>query len=148
MKAAIGTVIHATMRPQDLLPAFLGVLRDVTGAGPEYMQVTQALPAHPFEDDDAEWWTTTAPDIVDELVDLLGEHAPEYCYFGAHPGDGSDYGYWPDFEVMDMDIHDGALKKVDDIPDADGTYILINDHGNMTLGAVYNGVWHEIWAIV
>lgn len=95
-----GTVIHGTMRTQDLIPAFLDVAQKI--APVEYAQMVSAIPAYAFEDDDAEWWTSDeAHYMLEELFDLLDRCAPEGCYFGAHEGDGSDYGFW---EVPDSDF--------------------------------------------
>lgn len=81
----------APMRTQDLIPAFMDVVRDT----PEYVQVMDAVPAHAKEDKDAEWWNSDeAAGLLESLFDTLDSHSPEGHYFGAHPGDGSDYGFW------------------------------------------------------
>ena len=105
--AEIGTVIHGTMRPEDLIPAFLetldmlreeatledgadapnvvavyGRMDDELGA----MERRMSAPGY-FESEDAGW-------DLEFLFDALNDYAPPYCYFGAHPGDGSDYGFW------------------------------------------------------
>lgn len=84
---------HGTMRRQDLIPVFLNVIRET----PEYIQYMAAdiPPAHANEDDQADWWDSEeAMELLDELFTILDNYAPGGYYFGAHPGDGSDYGYW------------------------------------------------------
>ncbi len=86
------TVIRATLRPQDLIPAFLDVIKDT----PEYVQVMNFVPAYAYEDDDAEWWESEdcASFLNESLFDTLNDYAPDGYYFGSHEGDGSDFGYW------------------------------------------------------
>lgn len=44
---------------------------------------------------EGDYWTEQANDDAFELFDILDSIAPEGCYFGAHEGDGSCYGFWP-----------------------------------------------------
>ncbi|MEO5047005.1 hypothetical protein ABH029_25870 [Bacteroides thetaiotaomicron] len=70
---------------------FMDVIRDT----PEYVQVMDAVPAHAMEDKDAEWWNSDdAAGLLESLFDTLDSCSPEDYYFGAHPGNGSDYGFW------------------------------------------------------
>lgn len=79
------------MRPQDLIPVFMDVLRDT----PEYVQLMHSIPAHASEDDNDDWWRSEeAALLLESLFDTLDSYAPEGHYFGTHPGDGSDYAYW------------------------------------------------------
>lgn len=87
----IGSVISATLREQDLIPAFEGVL-DI--AGVEYDRppaVDKLLLDQKLTDAESE---EVASYLHETLIDLLNGIAPEGTYFGSHPGDGSDFGFW------------------------------------------------------
>lgn len=93
-----GTVSHGTMQEQDLISAFFPVLSDLAPEAsarlaPDSVLVMAAL--HMGE-----------PSLIDvgefmaELFDAMDSAAPDGYRFGAHEGDGSDYGYW-EVEVED-----------------------------------------------
>ena len=95
----IGSVSHGTMRNEDLIPDFLWELDRVdtaraNGIREDYADILDAM-----NDDDFDVFTDdmqdAASDLVNTLFDALNEYCPDDCYFGAHPGDGSDYGCWP-----------------------------------------------------
>lgn len=96
-----GTVSEGTMRPQDLLPAIMDVLKEYH---PEAYQLVISTIFSEFDatyielcgDKDHPVWTfETMSWIINEVAwDAMNEIAPVGYYFGAHPGDGVDYGFW------------------------------------------------------
>lgn len=104
----VGTVIHGTMRPQDLIAAMLDNLATIaTGErfGFDHKHASAAqeafldcVPAWVQDDGDAcDWWDSDeAAELVCALGSTLDECSPEGFRFGAHVGDGSDFGYWSD----------------------------------------------------
>ena len=131
----LGTVIRATHQPRDLIPAFLDRLSEF---GIKM---------------DKGWGNSdTTTELVIDLMDLLNEWAPPYCYFGAHYGDGSDFGFWPDHDSIEESIFDGTLLRVDDlseIPDKySGDVVYINCHHNVTMGVSRNGEFEASWSMV
>lgn len=103
------TVIRATHRTQDLIPAFLDVIKDT----PEYVQVLPNIPAYAMDDTRSEWWDSEeAVYLLEELFDTINAYAPEGYYFGAHPGDGSDFGFWVEEKYeKNFDEFFNTLKK-------------------------------------
>ena len=95
-----GSLIHGTMRYCDLVPVFLRALRDTL----EYKQfmleckrvkklrVVIEVKASEW---DERWSSREMNYLVEDLIDTLDKYTPDGYYFGCHPGDGSDYGYWP-----------------------------------------------------
>ena len=160
-KVQIGTNIGGTLRPQDLVPAFLDTLKrclaidhteDQHGRlildAPMTMAVggIMARLDHKWRDASglAYFESEHCQEDIEFLSDALNEYAPVGCYFGTHPGDGSDFGFWPC-----EDLHD-ALMNQDVLhvgpKDTRPEYIMeTNDHGNVTM---YRVELVEEWSCV
>jgi len=96
--AETGSVSSATMRAEDLIPAFLDVL-EACGhpQAPAIREEVNSLAMTDPEGFCGPYFadTETASYILNEEIwDAMQDIAPEGCYFGAHPGDGADYGFW------------------------------------------------------
>lgn len=90
------TVIEGTFRPEDLLPVFLDVLKNT----PECTELNKLIPTYAWEDDDAEYWESDECMLLinEDVFDILNQYAPEGYFFGSHPGNGSDFGFWKNEE--------------------------------------------------
>lgn len=101
MTIYLGTVSHGTMRTPDLLNSFADELDRLIAVGTAPKEKadtisTARMYARKYNelvmsqsDSDA------AQEYLDGMFDYFNTLAPEGVYFGAHPGDGSDYGFWP-----------------------------------------------------
>jgi hypothetical protein len=122
-------VSAGTLRAQDLIPAFLNVLREVHPEGYQQAMIPACgfamVPAHALEDEDAEWWGKEASHVLEHLFDVLNEHSPEGFTFGAHEGDGACFGYWPIADDL-LDSHSYDWPPSD--PDAASDWA--SDHSN------------------
>lgn len=90
-----GTISHGTHRPEDLIPAFMSVLEDLD------RKRYRALCYH-YPEDIAHPETSDGYFLNEILFDALDVCAPDGCYFGAHPGDGADFGFWEDKDGLDF----------------------------------------------
>jgi len=146
LPASIGSISHATLRDEDLIESFHSELEWQLRRNGAFF----ALPENFGERDklnsllgevqdccyDAEGNFNADCDasyFIEDLSDALGQFSPPYCYFGTHPGDGSDFGFWPDYclieELPCVEDSDGAISLGEDCRS-------VNDHGNTT---VYSG---------
>lgn len=122
--AHAGTVSHGTMRPEDLIPAFLDVLRELAPErAADFERTHLVVPVDGLEDEEQ-------AEALDELFTLLDNAAPEGYTFGSHEGDGSDYGFWPSYDAIMESIsvrhHDaimGLLRRVRDELRSEGFYV-------------------------
>ena len=153
MKGTIGSVSHGTMLERDLIPTFADLLDELDSDGEHYRLILDARHIDPddYEEREDLGLVEEISGVLEDLFNALEEYAPDFCYFGSHEGDGSDYGFWPCWEQIDEEAENGNLIKVEDladIPDGHtGQVLVINDHGNATL---YNPVteWKEVWSVV
>ena len=106
-----GTISHGTMRDVDLLDSFSSALEHLSTSNYEYQKYKDIIkearryrnflikhedklykPYHKKMRDSI--FETVSYLINEDLFDALNEFAPPNHYFGSHPGDGSDYGFW------------------------------------------------------
>ena len=157
----LGTVSEGTLRTEDLLPVFANIIKSLSDE-PHFEQLA--------------WLAIEVPDddTVDALIDALNELCPPFVYFGAHPGDGADFGFWPDHDGLQdalrtstdsycFDCHHwpeehgtGFHAEICDCPEycadseeqylpEDNLIVHVNDHGNVT---VMDMDRNELWSCV
>lgn len=93
-----GTIIAGTMRMSDLIPALMDYIKAHGSA--EYAQLVAnncVVPAFVMDEgQDSDWWSSEdAGALYNQLCEAMDLLAPAGYYFGSHPDDGADYGYWP-----------------------------------------------------
>lgn len=100
-----GTVSHGTMREQDLIEPFMEVLRKLDPETAADMEDDARRYLNALDgtyDKDPEYTDAEVEELREQyagwfmadLFDALDGSAPEGWSFGAHEGDGSDYGFW------------------------------------------------------
>ncbi len=165
--AKIGSISHGTLRPEDLLSTFISKLESLMLINGEYFSSPlnfserdrlsnligegqdcfseDGNEIEPEKEEDAQYL------INESLFDALDCFAPSFCYFGTHPGDGSDFGFWPmDAERVKESI-EFASSEDQEYPDDDfrGEWLHINERGNCTLYVRgEDGKDVEIWSLV
>jgi len=147
MNAQIGSISHGTMRPEDIIPIFADELARLDKAKVYSELIKEAMN---IDWDYIDWnnYNDNIPFIVDSLSEALNSFTPPYCYFGAHPGDGSDYGFWP-LEDIQEDFDGLKVSDISEVPKKyNGEVLHINDHSNVTLYSCKKGKLKEIWSFV
>ena len=164
----MGSISSGTMRPEDLIPAFLAELEWHSGKTRQSPVSAKSRAAHrrlvreigKRMEADGYYESEDVDSDLESLFDALGEYAAPYFYFGAHPGDGADYGFWLS-ESWDEDFIDDAdgltrddnvsSLKVSDLADVPkwfrGEVAIVTDHGNVTLGVQTSRGFREIWRV-
>lgn len=145
----IGSISSGTMRPEDLIPTFLWELCQQRPLKREHGKLATVI-QHCINRDPAYYYDSE--DAVQDLLALfnaLDFYSLPYFYFGAHPGDGADYGWWlpEDWEDQFDGLQVGDLAA--EVPKGyTGEVLHVNDHGDMTLYRASRGRLTELWGIV
>ena len=134
-KIHIGTLIHGTLRNEDLLDAFGSELSRIAPTHEYAGEAAKLLesPAIDFENE-------AGSELVNLLIDALNEYALPHTYFGSIEGDGSDFGFWPvpeSFEDCEHIQSAAYANGAGEFVDQDcNVFVEINDHGNITVSTV------------
>ena len=142
--ANIGSISHGTLKTEDLLEAFRSELDWQFRRNGNYFSLPEnrdeGRKIHglcgecqdQYEENETLKDLDIASELIETLSDALNQFAPAYCYFGAHEGDGSDFGFWPSFDAIEeLPIVEGS----DEAKDLGEDCKSVNDHGNVTIYA-------------
>lgn len=149
--ASFGDVSTGTLRNEDLLPTFADELAYQLGRQQRRFKRAQhraliraAATLIRTEDFDME----DASECVNDLQDALNEFAPPYGYFGTAEGDGASFGFY--ISASAIEEFDGL--KVSDLSEVPagyrGEFMVVNDHGNISLYTKNSRRETFIWSVV
>ena len=162
-KLGIGTISHGTLRTGDVATALLDVLADCSAQHWREFIEHWEIPVEALDDCEADFWDADpfGADVLFMLFEELATYAPALCSVGAHPGDGSDIGVWPDWGAIDDGVWYGEVLKVeagtdwhDAVPElrvlGQYHYVLeVNERGSATLwGRNIASTWVIEWETV
>ena len=105
----LGSVSSGTLRTEDLLPVFAYTLADLARSPvsntlvfkSEHMAEIWQDAIDTIDQDTHPDAEDSGPEQLAALIDAIQEYCPPFVFFGAHPGDGADFGFWPDWEALD-----------------------------------------------
>ena len=142
----LGSISTGTLRPEDLLPAFADAAESLCGD----MAVRAVSTARIYLEPDAIVEDEQMQTCLEELRCLLDDACPPFIYFGSLPGDGADFGFWPDLEAIDASCERQHHRRTHN-PDTgeivledDSVIVQVNDHGNVTVMDMERSV---IWSV-
>ena len=93
-----GTVSDGTLRPEDLIPVFADEYVRLSGDTGKVKLFHKHVKE--YHESTCHCWMDNLQWDLEVLFDLLNGLAPEGYYFGAHEGDGADFGFWKTEEEM------------------------------------------------
>jgi len=182
---ALGSYSSGTRRPEDLIPVFLDVAEGLklSRQDRQTIRVTRQRFTKACDDGpdaraaigtpaEGNYWDIGADEDCSTLFDLLNSYCPDYCYFGALPGDGADYGVWVVEDLL-SDRHQGSYdgfvwrsaesprehRQHDRALPPDGStwhtftkqyphWLHVNERGNTMLYRRAGQRWVEVWSVV
>lgn len=147
--AHIGSVSHATLNPDHLIPRFAKELQFQIQRNLAYMQAEDAASLSRMQEVLASAFGTPDDWTLDELFDALDYFAPPFARFGAHETDGACFGFWESIDLAREDCEFVSSRKREyPADDFVGYWLHVSDHGNATLYERSEGKDTEIWSVV
>jgi len=131
----LGSISTGTLRTEDLLTAFTEALR-------------QHIPGMIVGGEVVPWPNYSIEDQIEQLEDNLNQICPPFVYFGTLPGDGADFGFWPDMDDFNESRrldgnYQGNPEEVWHV--AENVISHVSDHGNVTVMDMERNV---LWSVV
>lgn len=149
--ASFGDISTGTLRNEDLLPAFADELAYQLGRQQKRFKrilhralIREAATLIRTKDFDG----MSTSDCVNDLGDALNEFAPPYGYFGTAEGDGASFGFY--ISASAIEEFDGLkVSDLSEVPaDYRGEFMVVNDHGNVSLYTKNSRRVTFIWSVV
>jgi hypothetical protein len=123
----LGSVSTGTLLTQELLNAFEETLTDLGST------IFQTEPVWEYEEGD----------LLQLYYDTLDSLCPPFVYFGLHPGDGADFGFWVDGEAINYYAPSSLFGEETFVEDFN-VYIRIDEDDSIT---VCDADHQEIWSV-
>jgi hypothetical protein len=147
----LGSISTGTLRPEDLLKAFLPYLNKENEHAQEAQAVLEriATDTWPPGIDNLEQYLTefNTSELLDIIMDELQELCPPFVCFGTLEGDGADFGFWVDWDRLNEAMQNIGMASESDeeILKEDNVIVQVSDHGNVTVMDMERNV---IWSVV